>query len=273
MFMESLSQNIPKGVDILGDITTYIRFAFADGLLVWRCFHACGRSFRRSLLPIALLTVETVLVLSAMAYNFLLNAKPGFETLQTDEISNRLDAATYVVVAATSFVSTGVICLQIWRQTTLSSRSRKHYRTIINALVESSALYTVTVLLLAVLVFNFKTGNIESSYKVFLLSNFIDAAIQIISGLAPTLMIVRLVMSSSQEDTEVSSARLPSELMSHASHANGANIPNMGSDLEMQQSGFVGWVEQESEEIQVVPRSEYHGQPEDELEDRLEPVV
>ncbi|KAF9554360.1 hypothetical protein CPC08DRAFT_753694 [Agrocybe pediades] len=275
MFMESLSQDIPKGVAILDDIMTYVGFVFADGLLVWRCFHACGRSFRRSLLPIALLTVETasaVLVLSSMAYRFLIDAKPGFQTAQTDEILNRLNAAGFVIVAATSLVSTGVICLQIWRQTTLSSRSRTQYRTVTNALIESSALYTVAVLFQAILDFNL-TGSIESSYKAFLVFSFVDPATQIISGLAPTLMIARLVVSSSQEGTEVSSARLPSELISHASHANGANITNVGSDLEMQQSGFVGVGEQESVEIQVVSRNEYHGKPEDELEDRLKPVV
>ncbi|KAF4612530.1 hypothetical protein D9613_012752 [Agrocybe pediades] len=273
MFIESVSPNMPKGVAILGDITIYIGFALADGLLV----SAEGLEMLSRMWAVLskIFTANCTAHSgdSSMAYHFLLDAKPGFKTVQTNEIFNHLSAATFVAVAATSVLSTGAICLQIWRQTTLSSRSRKHYRIIINALIESSALYTVTVLLLAILDFNL-TGNIgKSSYKVFLVINFIDAATQIISGLAPTLMIVRLVVSSSQEDTEVSSARLPSELISHASHANGANIMNVGSDLEMQQSRFMGLGEQESEEIQVVPRTEYHGQPEDELEDRVKTVV
>src|SRR4051812_20473062 len=92
-------------------------------------------------------------------------------------------------------------------------------------------------------------------------------------GLAPTLMIARLVLSSSEENTEVSSAHLPSELISRAPHATGtANMTNVGVDLEMQQRTSFGVDEQESEEIQVVSRNEYH-QPENDGENRLKSIA
>ncbi|KAF9549378.1 hypothetical protein CPC08DRAFT_823442, partial [Agrocybe pediades] len=58
MFIESVNQIIPTGPDVLEGIVLYVGFAFADALLVWRCFHACGRSYRRALLPMLLLIVE-----------------------------------------------------------------------------------------------------------------------------------------------------------------------------------------------------------------------
>ncbi|KAF4609900.1 hypothetical protein D9613_010224 [Agrocybe pediades] len=240
MFIESVYQDVPLGNEIIENLTSFFVFLFADGLMVWRCFHSCGRLFRRSLLPIALFILETVLVLAAMAYGFLNDAKPNFETIQTIQISNHLNAATLVIAAATSLVSTVVICLQIWRHTTLSSRSRKHYQSVINALIESSAIYTVALLFLAILDFTY-TNNIQSSFTILLLSNFFNGATQITSGLAPTLMIAQLFVSSDQEleNTEVSSARLPSDLISHASHATGTHMTNVGIDLEMQQSGSV----------------------------------
>ncbi|KAF4618078.1 hypothetical protein D9613_012632 [Agrocybe pediades] len=273
LFMESALQGVPLGQEIIGDLTIFAAYVFADGLLVWRCFHSCGRSFYRSSLPIALLVVETVLAITATAYTCLLTAKPNFETDQTDLISSRLNAATYVVVAATSVVSTGVICRQIWGRASPRSRSWKHYRTIINILLESSAMYTVAVLYSAISDF-ISTGDLQSSYTIILLSNFLDGITQIVSGLAPTLMIVRLCVSSGKEDAEDSSAHLPPDLIGLASHATHADMKNVGGDLEMQRSELIGVGEQESEEIQVVPSNQYHGgQPEHELQDRLKAIV
>ncbi|KAF9552674.1 hypothetical protein CPC08DRAFT_822744 [Agrocybe pediades] len=45
MFIESVTEDIPLGEEIIDDVTSLVGFLFADGLLVWRCFHACGRSF------------------------------------------------------------------------------------------------------------------------------------------------------------------------------------------------------------------------------------
>ncbi|KAF4609879.1 hypothetical protein D9613_010197 [Agrocybe pediades] len=268
IFVESITANMPLGERIVDDLTMSAVFLFADSLLVWRCYHACGRSLCRSLLPIILLTVETVLALSIIIYQCFFDGTPKFETLQTTQISNRLKAATLVTVAATSLVSTVLICLRIWRHTALSSRSRKHYQTITVVLIESSTLYTVAVLLLAIADFT-TTGNIETTmtFADLLIQNFAGAASQIMSGMAPTLMIARLFVYSGQEGTEVSSAHLPSDLISHTSHTNGANVATLGPNQFIQEG------KQENEEIQVVPRSEYRGQPKDELEETLETVV
>ncbi|KAF9554381.1 hypothetical protein CPC08DRAFT_766781 [Agrocybe pediades] len=254
--LETLTQDVPLGESIIEDLTLFVVYLLADGLLVWRCFHSCGRSFRRSLPRIALLIVETVLALTTIAYSLLIDAKPGFKTTQADVIFNRLSAAAFVAAATTSFVSTGVICRQIWRHTTPISRSRKRYRTIINALIESSAIYPVAVLFEAALQFAY-TGSVESSLEVLIITNFVSAVTQIISGLAPALMIARLFLSSGQEDTEVFSAHIPSDLITHASHATGANMTNVGADLEMQQRVFIEVGEEEREEIQVVSRNAY----------------
>ncbi|KAF4609899.1 hypothetical protein D9613_010225 [Agrocybe pediades] len=275
MFIESLTGDMPLGEEIIDDLAVFVGFFFADGLLVWRCFYACGRSFRISLLPITLLIVEAAspaLTITALVYNCLLNAKPGFETDQTNKISSFLSAALLVTVAATSSVSTVLICLRIWQPTALSSHSRKRYQAITNILISSSAILTVFVLFSAILSF-VNTGNLENSYTVFVISEFVDSVTQIISGLAPTLMIARLFMSSSQENTETSSVHLPSELISRASHITGTNTTNVGDDLEMQQSRSIWADDGESEEIQAVPKNECRGQPEDVLEDELKTIV
>ncbi|KAF9551739.1 hypothetical protein CPC08DRAFT_823133 [Agrocybe pediades] len=272
-FKESAKMIIPLGEEIIADLILFVVYLLADGLLVWRCFHSCRRSFRRSFLPLALFIAEIVLALAATISRCMLDAVPDVATVQANRIVNRLNAGALVTVAATSLASTGMICLQIWEHTTPSSRSRKPYRTIINALIESSAIYTVFVLFEAVLQF-INTGNlsVESSFKVLIISNFVSAVSQIISGLAPALMIARLFLSSGQEDAEDLSAHLPSDFVSRATHATTTNIMTDGAELEMQQRVSVRVGEQESEEIGVVRRAEY--QPEAyEVEDRLRASV
>ncbi|KAF9555549.1 hypothetical protein CPC08DRAFT_780419 [Agrocybe pediades] len=184
IFMESLIQDLPLGQKIIDNLIFFGGFLFADGLLVWRCFYACGRSFRRSLIPIALLTVE-------------------------------IDMAVY------------------YAQLSVKEALQNHYQ----GLFESSALYTITVLLQAIVDLNM-TGDIESSYKAFLVSNFVDAASQILSGLVPTLMIARLFASSHKEDTEGSSACLPSDLIDGRASLgmNTTTNPKMASKTELKPS-------------------------------------
>ncbi|KAF9554103.1 hypothetical protein CPC08DRAFT_821899 [Agrocybe pediades] len=254
IFLESVSGNMPAGERILGNVTSFVVFLLADGLLVWRCFHACGRSFQKSLLPIVLLIVEASLVVSSLAYNSLISTNPTFATSKANGIANRLNAALLTSVAATSLVSTAVICLRIRPHTSPGSPSRKHYQTIINILIESSAFYTIIAIIMAILSFA-NTGNVDSAFTVIIVSEYMDALSQIISGLAPTLMIAALVVSSSHNSgTEVSSAHIPSDLISSAS---GVKAENVGSDLEMQQSGSMCAAEQESQEIQVVSGNDY----------------
>ncbi|KAF9552528.1 hypothetical protein CPC08DRAFT_714555 [Agrocybe pediades] len=262
IFLESVDGYMPAGEDILGDVASFVVFLFADGLLVWRCFHACGRSIRRSLLPMVLLIVETALIVSALAYNGLISTNPNFDTTQASGIANRLNAAVLISVATTSLVSTAVICLRIRPHTSHSSPSKKHYQTIINILIESSALYTIIALFMAILSFA-NTGSVDSSLTVILITEYVGAISQIVSGLAPTLMIAALVVSSSHDSgSQVSSPHIPTDLISGAYQPSNAKTENVVSDLEMQRSGSFSVGERESEEIQVVPGDD-HGLDDD----------
>ncbi|KAF4618061.1 hypothetical protein D9613_012676 [Agrocybe pediades] len=268
MFVESATQDVPIGIAILDDIPLYLGFALADGLLV----SARGMEMLSSLWALLSEIFTSDFAAhsggSVTVYRCLLDTKPNFESLQTNAIFDRLSAAALVAAAVTSLVSTAVICLQIWRHTRLISRSRKHYQTIINALVESSAAYTVAVLFLAILDF-FPSENTQSSFDVLLISNFVEPATQIISGLAPTVMIARLIVSSLKDDTVVSSASLPSELVGHATHV---NITALGDDVEMQQRASVGTGKDDSEIVMVLIRTEC--QPEGlRVEDGQETIV
>ncbi|KAF9537331.1 hypothetical protein CPC08DRAFT_824721 [Agrocybe pediades] len=55
---------------ILFNIAQFGGFILADGLLVWRCFHACGKSFCQAVVPIGLIIIEAGLVTFATVYTY-----------------------------------------------------------------------------------------------------------------------------------------------------------------------------------------------------------
>ncbi|KAF4614176.1 hypothetical protein D9613_007363 [Agrocybe pediades] len=137
----------------------------------------------------------------------------------------------------TSLVATFTICRQIYAHTKPKSRSRRRYQTIIDSLVQSSALYCIVVLMQAAL------GLVET---LLLLKNlpkncgtnvsqlapaaeytltFLNNLSILVAGMAPTLMVARLAASSSHEDTEMSSFSFPPDVITHAaSHSGGAEV-------------------------------------------------
>ncbi|KAF9554364.1 hypothetical protein CPC08DRAFT_753696 [Agrocybe pediades] len=257
MITESLTGYLPEGITILNGILSYIGFFFADGLLVWRCYHACGRSIFKFLIPMVLLAVETafeVLIIADMVYGCLIRIHPDFGTAQMTDITDRLNAVTYIAIMATSLVATAVICLEIWQYTKQSSGTRNSYWTIISALIECSAMYTAAVLFQGVLNFISLNGSPATAFTDYLISGYASDAVQIISGVAPTLMVARLCMSSNQEDTEVSSAHLFSDLICHVPHTTDTEAGDV--DLEMQHNGDIAMCEEGITEMGVMIRTD-----------------
>ncbi|KAF9536221.1 hypothetical protein CPC08DRAFT_771668 [Agrocybe pediades] len=139
----------------------------------------------------------------------------------------------FVSVAATSVMVTFIICRQVYAHTKPGSRSRRRYRNVIDTLIQSSALYSGVLVIEAVLYII--EGNLQNMYPGILLQYF-DVVAALVTGIAPTLMVARLIASSSEKDTEGSSFSFPTDLTTHpTSHSNGPqpNNSNVG-DVETQ---------------------------------------
>ncbi|KAF9548011.1 hypothetical protein CPC08DRAFT_823572 [Agrocybe pediades] len=259
LFLEEVQIPGEVAVIIIFDVIPFLLLLLADALLVWRCFHACKRSLRISLLPIALLIVEIGLAVASIVLRCLFDTNSAFGTLQFVRMSNHLDSATLVSTAATSVISTAAICFQIWRHTTPRSRAWMHYRTIIKALVESSGTYSVVVVLIAILDFA-NNGQLESSLGVANIQAYVSIVSLMVSGLAPTLMIARLSLSSGKElqvDTEGSSAHLPSDLIDPTLRSADGNLEGGRADFGVRQNEFTAGSRQpDGEEITAVSRAE-----------------
>ncbi|KAF4613776.1 hypothetical protein D9613_007358 [Agrocybe pediades] len=222
-----------------------VTFIIADGVLVWRCFHACGRSFRSSILPITLFILESVLVICDRCLDtvFLLSDSKLNPWLSIYSILFTLDGAMYISVAATSLTSTFVICWQVYVHTKHGSRSRRRYRNVMDALIQSSALYSSVLVIEAVLdimegPLSTKPTTLQTTY-LDLIAQYVNVVVALLTGIAPTLMVARLIASSSHENTEISSSSFPIDLITHpTSHSNGfqGNNSHIG-DVETQWNG------------------------------------
>ncbi|KAF4612517.1 hypothetical protein D9613_012760 [Agrocybe pediades] len=241
IFVEGAQEALPKGVTVSILISSVAGFVIADGLLVWRCFHACGRSLRRCFLPIGLWIVETVLVVSFVVARCLLVVSPRLVTAEGIRIFACISAAMYVAIATTSLVSTSMICREIYKRSTFQARSRGHYRNILEALIQSSAIYSVIVLFAAIMCF-MNLDRSQSIFMVALIITFLDILTQISCALLPTLMVAQLFVKSAHENDEVPSADVPCELLPSNTSASANHGTVTGQlDLERQCSnGHIG---------------------------------
>ncbi|KAF9560020.1 hypothetical protein CPC08DRAFT_818454 [Agrocybe pediades] len=238
-------------------ITSYIAlatlFISADALLAifqaWRAFHVCGRSFRRSLLSTGVFMVEIVLVIARPVYATLLGQWGS--RITSVKVFRRVivaqfvvDAAMNVSIAASSIVSTSVICYQIYAHSTPSTTSRGRYRNIADTLIQSSAIYSAATVLNAILVFLLGSEGWNENSTILSVESYLSTFIPFIAGLVPCIMIARLSPLSSQQDSEVLSLHLPSSRNSRR-HTSSAQLPPQDSskgDVEMQRNeDFEAW--------------------------------
>ncbi|KAF4620077.1 hypothetical protein D9613_005221 [Agrocybe pediades] len=144
------------------------------------------------------------LVVASAIFDCLLYLRPELETHQLILVSDYLDGASFISVAATSLVATFMICYQIYSRTTPGSGARRLYRHIVDALVQSSCVYTVTVILLAIVDFLVNSPNFRVNADI--LEAYSSALGFTITGLAPTLMIARLATGSTHYGAETASS-------------------------------------------------------------------
>ncbi|KAF4615952.1 hypothetical protein D9613_011259 [Agrocybe pediades] len=176
IFTEALLQTaIPAGVRVLEVASENIAFLFADGLLLWRCFHVCGRSTYKMTIPTILFAGEFALAIAYTVALGLFYENTAYQTTQWSSGSNCIDMPPDLLknLNQASLVET------------ISENSGRSDSIIPRGL---------------------------SFVKAFILGNYAQALLTIVTGLAPTLMVARLALSSDSTDEELSSVHLPSEL-------------------------------------------------------------
>ncbi|KAF9536416.1 hypothetical protein CPC08DRAFT_771577 [Agrocybe pediades] len=223
---------------VLLNIAQFGGFILADGLLVWRCFHACGKSFRQAVLPMGLIIIETGLVIcatvytystfmsdSATIYTFIPKPTPSpnenpSKLIRDNVSADRIAGSTLISTALTSLVCTFMICRQIYKYTSINNAgARARYKRLLLTLVQSSGVYSATMCIKALLEFIDKVdpqilaigtplGQQCAQNRALGLHSYSSVVVSVIVGLVPTLMVASVSWSRSGNDTEVISGTL-----------------------------------------------------------------
>jgi len=115
---------------------------------------------------------STGLTIAGAVMNGLFNALPSFQTVEFAHQQNILQGTISFVTAATSIISTIIIGAHIYASTRFHPQARKRYTHIIDIMIHSSAIYSLSMLSQAILSF-IDPGIVDSSAQTALTMAFI----------------------------------------------------------------------------------------------------
>ncbi|PPR06327.1 hypothetical protein CVT26_004658, partial [Gymnopilus dilepis] len=126
---------------LVEDIVTFLMAAVADCILIWRCYHVFGHSFRATLIPGFLLFCEIVVDLIILSVWGVDHLDPSESQ---DTVLNQLIAAQAFLTFATTVASTTLIAYRIFTTTReIPGSSKRLLVRILEILVQSAATYSL----------------------------------------------------------------------------------------------------------------------------------
>ncbi|KAF9543269.1 hypothetical protein CPC08DRAFT_730478 [Agrocybe pediades] len=248
LFFESVmsGSRVPVAVSVLFNILQSAVFLCADSLLVQKDYlHIIVNAFANQL--------RSALTIANATYNIFLTLKPQDLVLHTVTIGNRLMSALYTSSALTTLVTTSIICFKINNHVSVTiSRSRQRYRTVIDTIIQSSALYSTSAILMAIFGFVHQS-DLHRSFNIAIASIYLSAIHGIINARTSTDAYGRTF------DTEVFSSALTYRSKPCTLQSTGAAADNRREDIEMQPYGApsLGTGQDENDIIMIVNRHDF----------------
>ncbi|PPQ97828.1 hypothetical protein CVT26_012929 [Gymnopilus dilepis] len=183
------------------DILSFILAAVADGILIWRCYHVWGHSFRAILIPGFLFFCEIVLDLVEVGVAGADRLKPSDHQ---ENVLNRLLAAQAFATFATTLSSTTLIAYRIYTTTReIPGSSKRLLSRIVEILVQSAAAYSLVVIAWAISNVVPQTVSNEVSFEAA--GDYSYTLFNFVSGVAPTVLVARVAILD-ENDVYASSA-------------------------------------------------------------------
>ncbi|KAF9551925.1 hypothetical protein CPC08DRAFT_823109 [Agrocybe pediades] len=188
----------PAWLDVIAHTCQNIVVMLADGLLMWRCYVVWERSRLVLLISMVFWLTESALTLSVM----ILQIRHLTETDMQVNTLNRLTSALYFTSTGTSLVCTGLIASRIYKAYCMSDYIKQtKFKNVLDIIIQSSAIYTLSVLILGVIGAIPLSSNDSAEY-ILRIDNVVyylgPIAIMMI-GMMPTLMVARIFLENQKE--------------------------------------------------------------------------
>ncbi|KAH9478171.1 hypothetical protein JR316_0008624 [Psilocybe cubensis] len=185
--------NLPLWIGIINNIQLNALFVISDGLLIWRCYHVWGQSFKVIFAPLVLLATEFCLAVAAVALQIMYGHIAS--EVANVALENHMSSAAVFVSLGTTLITTFLIGYRIHTASLLNkSPSQKLYNRIVVTIIESSAVYSLVLLAFAITLVirvpeNSQSLLTEATY-------YSEAVLLVVTGMAPTVMVARIALTN-----------------------------------------------------------------------------
>ncbi|KAK0209254.1 hypothetical protein DFS33DRAFT_1451951 [Desarmillaria ectypa] len=215
LFINTTHLSLMVGIGVTGAICTIL----ADSIMIWRCWMVWGRRWPVVLLP-ALLLVSGIVFKILATYKAYTNANVnyilGYELYSSFSLGATLLCTLLIVYRIVTVAQAGAE----------AGGGLRAYRHIIEVLVESSALYSIFLIL----------------YVVFLAHNelvlvYFDILASIARGVAPTLLVGHVAAGHARPDDSWQGGVVSGSLRfrEHSDSQSSQQYSTMSEDIEVQQ--------------------------------------
>ncbi|KJA18851.1 hypothetical protein HYPSUDRAFT_205069 [Hypholoma sublateritium FD-334 SS-4] len=181
---------------VWSDVTKFLPFIVADGLLIWRCFKIWNGSYRIVALSLLLFLAEIALYSTVTVFDF------SPRQLATGATRNHLLSVGLFTTLAVTLWTTTLIVYRIYSAANDTlNRQKPRFYNILEMITQSSLIYALALganALLAVI-----PQRPSDVWTIFTVANYVGVVLYAITGIAPTLMVARIaLLSSLTSDTE-----------------------------------------------------------------------
>ncbi|KAH9482057.1 hypothetical protein JR316_0004152 [Psilocybe cubensis] len=166
-------------------------FIVSDTLLIWRCFHVWQGSLGIVVIPSLLFLAESALTIVNAVYQ---SSSPFLTSSTKAALENHITTALSLVSLCTTVTATFLIGYKIHSAAQDIGRQSAvtRYGRIANTVIESSAVYALALFLFALttvvpLFYPLWSPAVQVKY-------YVDVVTGVVSGLAPTVMVLRLAL-------------------------------------------------------------------------------
>ncbi|KAH9477253.1 hypothetical protein JR316_0011172 [Psilocybe cubensis] len=188
IFQASLT--IPQWTRVGLGLISNISIVVADMLLVWRCYGMWGNSWKVITVVVALLVIESALSITDLVFLWM---TPEINTAQGQARINYIAGATLLSSLCTTLYATILIGYKIYSSTRDISRSRNRYMRILTIVIETSAIYSIILIVVALCSVVPQLSDVTS--PLIALETYATVAENVL-GIVPTAMVLRLVLAS-----------------------------------------------------------------------------
>ncbi|PPQ79586.1 hypothetical protein CVT25_003467 [Psilocybe cyanescens] len=217
IFFQTLGGS-PDWIILLSDFQFYSALMVSDGLLIWRCFHVWGRSFKVVSVPLLLFIGEFGLFCAEMILAGLSTRITGGPNTN---LFNNIESALTFASAGTTVVTTLLIGYRIHLTSRIqvsSSTASSKFKHVLRLVIESAAVYSLVVILDAISIVVPPFTNRESPFAE--VEYYVESVLIIIAGLAPTVLVARSTRSNTSSTTHKSKSTCVSGLRFGSQHGN-----------------------------------------------------